>query len=113
MLTNKQLDIKIKEVNKYLLKQYKKLAKEKEEKRDYATYEREFMRRVKTVIRNLEPLLKEATQIRIYRGNGPKPKLTIRQKLRLFLIKQLIDKSNRNMAYMLDLFRVLTGIDVR
>jgi transposase len=112
MLTNKQLETKIREVNKYLITQYKKLAKEKEEKRDYSKYEHEFMRRVKTVIRNLEPLLKEATQIRICQGNGPKPKLTIRQKLRLFLIKQLVDKSNRNMAYMLDLFCILTGIDI-
>jgi len=70
------------------------------------------MRRVKTVIRNLESLIKEAAIIRVYRGNGLRPKLTVAQKLRLFLVKQLVDKSNRNMAYMLDLFCIINGIDI-
>jgi len=113
MLTKKQIQLKIKEVDSCLLEEYKKIAKGKEKKRDYAKYEQEFMKRIKTVIRNLEPLIYKATiNIRIYKGRGQKPKLTIQQKLRIFLVKQLVDKSNRNMAYMLDLFCILMGIDI-
>ena len=112
MLTNKQLDAKIKELDEYLLDDYKKIAKEKQKNRDFKQYENDFMRRVKTVIRRLDSLIKKAANMQVYRGNGPKPKLTAAQKLRLFLVKQLVDKSNRNMAYMLDLFCILVGIDI-
>lgn len=113
MLTNKQLKKKIKEVDDYLLEQYKELAKEKPNERDCAKYEQEYMKRIKTVIKDLEPLIKKATKyLVVYRGKGKTPKLKIQQRLRLFLVKQLIDKSNRNMAYMLDLFCILMNIDI-
>lgn len=112
MLTNKKLNAKIKQLDKYLLEDYKKAAKKKKIDRDFKEYEHDFMRRVKTVIRNLESLIKEAASIQVYRGNGRQPKLSVAQKLRLFLVKQLVDKSNRNMAYMLDLFCIINGIDI-
>jgi len=114
MLTNKQLSSKIKDLDKYLLDKYRETAKKeaKKKKRDYAEYEKEYMRRIKTVIRELDSLIKEATNIKVYRGKGKPSKLTLEQRLRIFLIKQLIDKSNRNMAYMLDLFCLIMGIDI-
>lgn len=112
MLTNKKLNAKIKQLDKCLLDDYKKAAKKNRKDRNFKEYEYNFMRRVKMVIRNLESLIKESANIQIYRGNGPKPKLTVAQKLRLFLVKQLVDKSNRNMAYMLDLFCIINGIDI-
>jgi transposase len=114
MLTNKQLSFRIKELDDYLLEKYRKAAKKKakKKKKDYAKYERDYMRRIKKVIRELDPLIKEATNIKIHRGKGKPPKLTLEQRMRIFLIKQLIDKSNRNMAYMLDLFCLVMGIDI-
>ncbi|MBU4283987.1 MAG: ISNCY family transposase [Nanoarchaeota archaeon] len=114
MLTNKQLSFRIKELDDYLLEKYRKAAKKeaKKKKKDYAKYERDYMRRIKTVIRELDPMIKEATNIKIHRGRGKPPKLTLEQRMRIFLIKQLIDKSNRNMAYMLDLFCLVMGIDI-
>jgi len=114
MLTNKQLSFRIKELDDYLLEKYRKAAKKeaKKKKKDYAKYERDYMTRIKTVIRELDPLIKEATNIKIHRGRGKPPKLTLEQRMRIFLIKQLIDKSNRNMAYMLDLFCLVMGIDI-
>ena len=114
MLTNKQLSFRIKELDDYLLEKYRKAAKKeaKKKKKDYTKYERDYMTRIKTVIRELDPLIKEATNIKIHRGRGKPPKLTLEQRMRIFLIKQLIDKSNRNMAYMLDLFCLVMGIDI-
>lgn len=114
MLTNEQLSRKIKELDAYLLKRYRRAAKKaaKLKKKDYATYEREYMRRIKTVIKDIDSLIIEACKIEIYHGKGKPPKLTLVQRLRIFLIKQLIDKSNRNMAYMLDLFCLVIGIDI-
>jgi len=112
VLTNNQLNTKIKQLDKYLLDDYKKAAKKKKRDRNFMEYEHDFMRRVKMAIKNLESLIKEAAIIKVYRGNGPKPKLSVAQKLRLFLVKQLVDKSNRNMAYMLDLFCIINSIDI-
>lgn len=113
-LTNKKLNLKIKEVEKYILKKYQEESKKKlkSKKRDYPQYERDFMIRIKFVIRNLEPLIKDACKIKVCRAKGHPPKLTLEQRMRVFLIKTLVDKSNRNMAYMLDLFCLISGIEI-
>jgi len=109
----KHIHDKLKELDKYLLDDYKKIKESEKQKRDYPKYEKEFMKRLKKAIKNLEPLINEATlELRIYRGKGERPKLNVNQKLRIILIKQLIDKSNRNMAYMLDIFTMISGIDI-
>jgi len=114
MLTNKQLNYRIQELDRYLLEKYRKESKKeaKKKKRDYAEYEKQYMRRIKTVIRDLDSLIKEAANIQVYRRKGKPPKLTLEQRLRIFLIKQLIDKSNRTMAYLLDMFCLVMGIDI-
>ena len=69
-------------------------------------------KRIKGAIRNLEPLINEATNIEIHRGPGRPPDLDIKQSVTILLTKELIGKSNRSMASMLDLFSLLSGIDV-
>ena len=102
---------KLIELDKTLLPKYRK--ESVKFKRDDTQYERDYMKRVKEVIRNLESLIKQAiVNLRFHRGKGARPKLKIEQKLRLILIHQLIGKSNRNMAYMLDLFSMMTGINI-
>ena len=54
---------------------------------------------------------KAAVNLKFYRGKGDKPSLNIDQRLRLLLISQLAGKSNRMMAYMTELFSVITGIN--
>ena len=86
-----------------------------ERKRDWRTYEQQLTIRIKTAVRELEPLIIEATSgITIVKDEtrGRKPKLTLCQKVELLLIKHLVEKSNREMSNMLVLFSLLSDIDV-
>ena len=114
MLTNDQLSYRIQELDKFLLEKYRKASKKeaKLKKKNYGEYERDYMKRIKTVIKEIDSFIIEACKIEVYRGKGKPPKLKLVQRLRIFLIKQLIDKSNRNMAYMIDIFCLITGIDI-
>lgn len=107
----KHLRGRLKELNKIILPKYREQAIKY--KRDDAKYEKDYMKRVKEIIKNLTSLIKQAVaNLNFHRGRGAKPKLKIEQRLRLILIHQLMGKSNRNMAYMLDLFSMMTGIDI-
>jgi transposase len=70
------------------------------------------MKRLKGAIRNLEPLINEAINIEIHRGPGRPLGLDLKHSVTILLTKELIGKSNRSMASMLDLFSLLSGIDV-
>lgn len=110
-ITNKQLSMKLKELEKYLKDQYKLTYEEN--KRDWRTYEQQFMNRVKRAMKQLDPLLDQATlDIQRCPKRGDKPKLNPKQKLTLLLIKQMVQKSNRMMSCMLNLFSLLSGIEV-
>ena len=96
-----------------IIKEYKKEHPKK--KRDWRTYEQEFARRARTCFNDLEPLVDEAVStIKIIkvenRGNGPK--LTLKQKVLLLLLKHFCGKSNRTMEWMVVLFLWLTKVDV-
>jgi transposase len=110
MIRSEDIRDRIRDIDEYLLKKYKE--NKKTEKRDWRTYEQQLMNRVKGAIRNLEPLINEATNIKIHRGPGRPPDLDLKQSVTILLTKELIGKSNRNMACMLDLFSLLSGIDV-
>ncbi len=110
MIRSEDIRDKVRDIDEYLLKKYKE--SKKIEKRDWRTYEQQLMKRIKGAIRNLEPLINEATNIKIHRGPGRPPELDLKQRVMILLIKELIGKSNRNMASMLDLFSLLSGIDV-
>src|SRR3989344_1983168 len=70
-------------------------------------------KRIKECMRELEPLLREASNnIRIVNKRGKKFQLSVKQKTTLLLIKHLMGKTNRPMAGMLCLFSLLSGINV-
>jgi len=111
MLRTKDIRERLKDIDEFLLAEYKKSKESK--KRDWRTYEQRMSKRIKEAIKNLEPLVNEAVDmIKIHREKGRKPELTLKQKVILILLQRLIGKSNRNMAYMLDAFSLLSGIDV-
>lgn len=111
MLRTEELRKRIQFVEEFLMVEYKQAHPEK--KRDWRTYEQRLTYRIKTAIRSIEPLVDEAVNtIHIVREKGREPELTLKQKVLLLLIKELFDKSNRNMASMIDLFSLLSGIDV-
>lgn len=101
----------LKAVEDHLLQKYKD--EREETKRDWRTYEQKLMHRIKSSIRNLEPFTEEAiSTLKIEKKQGRKSKLTLKQKIILLLLKELFDKSNRDMSYMLDIFSLLSGIDI-
>ena len=109
-LREKHIHNRLRELEDFLLEQYKKQAKQ--EKRDYAFYEKDFKKRFRKAMKNLNPIIEKATRtLRFYRGKGDKPTLRVDQKLRLLLLSQLAGKSNRMMANMTKLFSLITGID--
>jgi len=115
MITNKQLSYKLKEIDKIILKKYslKSKRERKKKKRDWRTYEEQYNERIKKCMRELDPLLKEASKnIRNINKRGKKFQLNIKQKATLLLIKHLMGKTNRPMAGMLCLFSLLSGINV-
>lgn len=84
-------------------------------KRNWRTYEQEFARRARTCFTELEPLVEEAvSSVNIATGEnrGNEPKLTLKQKVLLLLLKHFCGKSNRAMEWMVVLFLWLTNIDV-
>lgn len=115
MITNRQLAFKLKELDKILLKKYARKSKRerKKKKRDWRTYEEQYSERIKKCMRQLEPLLREASaKIRILSKRGRRFQLSVKQKVTLLLIKHLMGKTNRPMAGMLCLFSLLSGINV-
>lgn len=96
-----------------IIEEYKK--ERSEEKRDWRTYEQQVAHRIRTAIRELDPLIEEAvSQVELVKGEtrGRKPKLTLKQKVTILLIKHLFGNSNREMASMMFLFSLLSRIDV-
>lgn len=109
-MKSKDIRGRLKDIQEFMLKEYKESREKK--KRDWRTYEQQLMMRIKEAIRNLEPLVNEATNFETRRGKGNKSKLKLRQKVILLLLKELFGKSNRMMASMLTIFSLLSGIDV-
>ena len=86
-----------------------------EKKRDWRTYEQQLANRIKTAIRELEPLIDESISTIIavkFETRGRKSKLSLKQKLELLLIKHLVEKSNREMSNLLVIFSLLADIDI-
>ena len=64
-------------------------------------------------MKDLEPLIEEAVStIRIVHGPGHPHSLSLEQRVKLLMIKQLVGESNRMFATMLDTFSMVSGIDV-
>jgi len=112
MITTKQIRSKVKLLDS-LIDDYKKQTPLK--KRDWRTYEEQLFVRTKQAIHFYDKYiirainaLKTINQIKM----GRPEKLDIEQKVRILLIQRLIEKSNREMSFMLLLFSSLNKIDV-
>ncbi len=96
-----------------LIESYKEQTIEK--KRDWRTYEQRLVERIKTAIKELEPLIDEAiATLHVVRGEtrGRPQELTLKQKTVLLLLKHLFGKSNRDMSAMIMVFSLLSGVDI-
>lgn len=109
-LKSQDIRDRLKDIEVFLLEEYKESRETK--KRDWRTYEQRLLKRLKGAFRNLEPLIEEATDIKVRRGGGRPPKLATKQKVIILLLKRLIGRSNRMMSSMLAVFSLLSGIEV-
>jgi transposase len=110
MMRSEEIRKRLKDIDEFLLNQYKENKVEK--KRDWRTYDQQLANRIKGAINNLEPLINEATNIKIHKGVGRPSSLDLKQSVIILLLKELIGESNRKMASMLALFSLLSGIDI-
>lgn len=102
---------KLKELDEHIRKEY--IESHPKQERDWRTYEEEFSRRTREAMKALDPLIHEAvSSIRIEPRTGRPDSLTLEKRVKLLLIKQLVGESNRMFANMLDLFSMLSGIEV-
>ena len=111
LIRSDDIQYKLEEINSILGKRYRLEHPERE--RDWRTYEQEFSRRIKMAMKDLDPLVNQAVStIHIIHGPGHPHSLTLEQRVKLLLIKQLVGESNRMFANMVDIFSMLSGIDV-
>jgi len=81
--------------------------------RNWPEYEKELSDSIRAAFRNISPLIDEAvSNIQVSKGRGSPRKLTLKQRMTLLLIKELVGHSNRMMANMLVVFSMLNDIDV-
>ena len=94
-----------------IIEAYKKEHPKK--KRDYAHYEKEFKKRLKKSIKNLDKLIAESIRkINIFSRNKDRHSLSLRKRMRIILVKELTEKGNRKTANMLGLYSLLGGTDI-
>ena len=102
-VTSDDIQNKLEDIDTTLRSKYKLEHPEKE--RDWRTYEQEFSTRIKMAMKDLDPLINEAvSSIRIIHGLGHLHSLSLDQRVKLLLIKQLVGKSNRMFSNMLAIF---------
>ena len=104
MIRDEDVRSKLKELDEHIRKEYIEAHPKKD--RDWRTYEQRFSLRIKEAMKSLDPLVHEAVStIRVDdSGPGRPDSLTLEQKVKLLLIKQLVGESNRMYANMLDVF---------
>ena len=111
MIRDEDIRDKLKELDEHIRKEYIEGHPKKE--RDWRTYEQRFSLRIKEAMKALDPLVREAvTAIRVEPKTGRPDSLSLEQKVKLLLIKQLVGESNRMFANMLDVFSMVSGMDV-
>ncbi|MEM3830040.1 MAG: ISNCY family transposase, partial [Conexivisphaerales archaeon] len=87
LISSDDIRYKLEEINNVLGKKYR--LEHPRKKRDWRTYEQEFSHRIKTAMRDLEPLIEEdVSTIRIVHGSGHSHSLTLEQRVKLLLIKR-------------------------
>jgi len=109
-ITAKDVRKRVKELGG-IIEAYKKEHPKKD--RNYAEYEREFKRRLKKSIRNLDKLISESVRnINVFYRHKDRHSLSLRKRIRLILVKELTEKGNRKIANTLELFSMLSGTDI-
>ena len=110
-VTGDDIQYKLEEINSTIGKKYRLEHPRKE--RDWHSYEKEFSTRIKLAMKDLDPLIYEAvSSIEIIPRPGHPHSLTLEQRVKLILIKQLVGESNRMFANMLAIFSMLSGTDI-
>jgi hypothetical protein len=80
---------KLQEINEILGKKYR--LEHPREERDWRTYEQQFSQRIKAAMKDLDPLIHEAVSaLHIVHGPGHPHSLSLEQRVKLLLIKQLV-----------------------
>lgn len=111
MIRDDDIREKLKELDEHIRKEYIESHPGKE--RDWRTYEQLFSKRIREAMKALDPLIHGAVStIRVEQRTGRPDALTLEQRVKLLLIKQLVGESNRMFANMLDIFSMLSGIEV-
>src|SRR3989338_4079187 len=96
-ITAKDVRKRVKELGG-IIEAYKKEHPKKD--RDYAEYEREFKRRLKKSIRNLDKLISESVRnINVFYRHKDRHSLSLKKRIRLILVKELTEKGNRKIAF--------------
>lgn len=109
-LKYKDVRKKVKELKKIIV-EYKKNTEIKE--RDYSFYERNFKKRLKEAIKNLDSLILESVrELSSFYRNKDRHSLPLEKRVRLILVKELSEKGNRKIANTLGLFSALNNIDI-
>lgn len=109
-ITAKDVRKRVKEL-KGIIEAYKMDHPQKE--RDYAEYEKEFKRKLKKAIRNLDSFIVESVrQVRAFYRHKDRHSLPLKKRMRLLLVKEVTEKGNRKTANLLDLFSMLSGTDI-
>ena len=102
---------RLKEIDEHIRKEC--IESHPKEERDRRTYEQRFARRTEEAMKAVDPMVHEAVStIRTEPKTGRPDSLTLEQKVKLLLINQLVGESNRMYANMLDVFSMVSGIDV-
>lgn len=102
---------KLQEIHDFIGKKYAIDHPKKE--RDWRTYEQRFSVRIRTAMREQGHLIEEAVlSLHIIPARGHPHLLTLLDRVRILLIKELVGESNRMFANMLDLFAMISGIDI-
>jgi hypothetical protein len=108
---DEDIKFKLEEIDRIMAKKYKLEHPMKE--RDWRTYEQQFSHRIKTAMRELDPLVKEVVSTtHIHHGPDHPYGLSLENRVKLLLIKQLVGESNRMFSNMLVIFSMLSGIDI-
>lgn len=112
MIKDEDISTVLKEIDDHIRREY--LESRPKEKRDWRTYEQVEAERIKGAIRDINPLIHEAVSAIHIDESGPgRPQaLDLELKVKLLLVKQLLGKSNREFAYLLDVFSLFSGIEV-
>lgn len=113
MVTNKQIKKVLNTLNSEI--NFYKEFNQKKIKRNWKNYEYDLYKRVQYAILGYEYYIDRAIEklsIVKTEKRGCKPKLTLKQKVTLLLLKQLINKSNREMEVLCLVFSALSGVFV-